>query len=243
MSILRERLGKHSLKLNIYKSYSGKTVSDITVFEVLKSTLSKAKFSEKTWLAYTKRLINFFIYTGYFVRSGEDVIVQDIGAPVVGVQSHRGKGKRRGIVFSANASPSTVCEVLDFIHSGSSLGCLLENGYRNALSVLKRFELIYIKDELISLNSLSISKYGGNKEAIWSSAKNEPVISRCIEQLHTAQDISGLELGKYISTEFNLSWTTSSQGRNGRGLRQWSSWVKSGIEMASIPSPPGLKAK
>jgi len=243
LSILRERLGKHSLKLNIFKIYSGKPVSQKMIVELLKKSLPKAKFSEKTWLTYTNRMTSFFVYAGYFVRSGNNVIVQDLGAPVVDVKSNARKGKRRGIVFPAHASPSTVCEVLDLMENGCSLNYLLNNGFRNALSVLKRFELIYIKDDLISLNVPSINKYGGNVEAIWTSAKNEPVIATCIDQLEIRPEILGVELGKFISREFSMNWTKGSEVRNGRSLRQWSSWVKSGIEMSSIPLPPGRKVK
>jgi hypothetical protein len=239
--ILRERLGKHSLKINIYKNYSGKTVSQKTVLDTLKISLPKAKFSDRTWITYTNKLTNFFVYTGYFVRSGNNVVVQDLGAPVVDVKSSTRKGKQRGVVFAANASPSAVCEALGLIENNCNFSHFVENGYRNALSVLKRFELVHIKEEIINTNTPSINKHGGNIEAIWTSAKNEPVISACIEHLYKNPEISGLELGEYISKYFNMNWTASSQLRSGRSLRQWSNWVKTGIELSLIPVPPGRK--
>jgi hypothetical protein len=236
---LREKFGKHSLKLAMYKKMAGASVDQGTVTEVLRTCLPKAKFSDKTWTTYSNRLSNLFTHTGYFVRVGSQIVVQDLGAPIADRESYARKGKKRGVVFSAPASPATVCDALEAIESVNKLKVAISNGYRNSLTVLKRFELISIDEDIISINVPSIKKYGGYKEAVWTSAKNEPVIGKCIEKLNNEPSLSGYSLGEFVSKEYNNKWTKSSMQRNGNSLKQWSSWVKEGIATSVVPMPPG----
>jgi Restriction endonuclease/Novel STAND NTPase 1 len=236
---LREKLGKHSLKLAIYKEKAGKTIDQSAITTTLRRCLPKAKFSNKTWTTYANRLSNLFTHTGYFVRVGSQIVVQDLGTPITDTQSYARKGKKRGVVFSAPASPASVYETLKLLESNDDHKSLLAMGYRNSLTVLKRFELVLIADDKISINLPSIEKYGGYKEAVWTSAKNEPVIVKCLEKITQDSSISGFKLGEYISVEYNNKWTTSSMQRNGHSLKQWSAWIKEGIAKSQIPTPPG----
>ena len=240
---LREKIGKHSLKLAIYNVAAGKTVSPDFVNEILRDCLPKARFGERTWITYTNRLSNIFVYTGYFLKSGNNIVVQDSGTAVTDIKNILKRGKRKGVVFSAAASPAIVCETLDLIKNRSDENFLIKNGYRNALSVLMRFKLVSKNDEGLILNIPSIDKYGGHIEAIWTSAKNEPVVVTCIEKLSHEPTISGLDLGQHISIMYEMNWAIASQKRYGNSLRQWSIWVKEGMTMPSIPSPPGRTNK
>lgn len=236
---LREKFGKHALKLAIYKKAAGKTIDKSTIKATLKSCLPKASFSDRTWVSYTNRLSNFLTHTGYFVRAGKNFVVQDIGTPVVDRQNLGRKGKLRGVVFSASASPAAVCEALSFIEEGDNVDTLETKGYRNALFVLKRFELVTIIDGQLVLNKVSIGKYGGHVEAVWTSAKNEATVAKCVRKIIQEPGITGFELGRYVSDEYSRNWTPGSIQRNGNGLKQWSVWVKGGVEGSEIPTPPG----
>jgi len=236
---LREKFGKHSLKLAIYKKMAGATVDQNAVTLILRTCLPKAKFSDKTWTTYSNRLSNLFTHTGYFVRVGSQIVVQDLGAPIFDREIYARKGKKRGIIFSAPTSPAIVCEALEAIEKSNDFKVAVANGYRNALTVLKRFELISIKEDKITINNPSIKKYGGYKEAIWTSAKNEPVIGKCIEKLNQEPMVSGFSIGEFVAKEYNNGWTKSSMQRNGNSLRQWSNWVKEGTETSVVPPPPG----
>jgi restriction endonuclease/conflict system STAND superfamily ATPase len=191
---LREKLGKHALKLAIYKEKVGQTIDQSIVTSTLRRCLPKRKFSDKTWNTYAKRLSNLFTHTGYFVRVGSQILVQDLGKPVTDYQSYSKKGKKRGVVFSASVSPASACETLKVLESNDDHKTLLANGYRNSLTVLKRFELLLITDDKVSINQPSIKKYGGYKEAVWTSAKNEPVIVKCLEKITQNPSISGFKL-------------------------------------------------
>lgn len=235
---LREKLGKHSLKLAIYKSHSGKAIDKSIVTETLKTCLPRARFSEKTWATYANKLTKFLLHTGYLVRVGNHIVVQDTGAPI----SHKERlsaSVRKGIVFSAPASPAGVCEALKFIEGENSVEAITCGGYRNSLFVLKRFELVSVNGDDIILSTQSINKYGGYREAVWTSAKNEPVVVKCIEKMNQLPNVTGTELGEFIANEYNMTWTTASMQRNGNSLKQWSAWVKEGISSTSIPTPPG----
>jgi len=238
---IRQRISKHSLKLALFKSRSGKTVSQKYIVEALKKCLVKQRFNDKTWSIYTNRLIKILVNTGYLVNIGGQYVVQDIGAPVIESFRLGRSGKRRGFVFPAHASPASVCGALHAILDCADLDFLMANGYRNSFSVLKRFELAGVTDGNVFVNKDAIEKFGGIEEAVWTSAKNEPVISVCVDWMAESSSTNGLELGDYISDKYGLSWTPGSKQRNGNALKQWSIWVNDGVEGSKIPEPPGRK--
>lgn len=237
---LRETLGKHSLKVVLFKNYSGKTISPSTLREAFKECIPKAKFGEKTWNTYSNRLTNYLIYSGYLLRAGNDVVVQDTGSAIQDRAGLARRGKQRGNVFSVSVSPFAACNAINSIpYSGIKIGAIK----RNELSVLKRFELVIVKDDVVFPNTESVDKSGGHKEAIWAAAKNESSLLRCVELLQEDPDIQGKTMASKISNEYNLNWSEGSKTRNGGILKQWSQWVKEGMEMSDIPTPPGRPNK
>ena len=122
-------------------------------------------------------------------------------------------------------------------------GAKIEDVQRNALSVLKRFELVTVNQGLVTLNADSIEKSGGNKEAIWAAAKNESSFLSCIDLMTDSPDLDTREIAEKISDEFQLNWSKGSKVRNGGILKQWSSWVQEGIELTAVPTPPGRPNK
>ena len=207
----------------MYKKYAGKTIEQSQIRKTLIECLNKAKFGEKTWTTYSNRLTNFLIYAGFIARAGKKLIIQDLGTPITNREDLARRGKQRGNVFSVSVSPYTVFEVMESINNNNNK---VENIRRNALSVLRRFELVSIVNNEVSLNSEAIDKYGGNVEAIWSVAKNESSLIRCIEILDESPDILNKDLAGHISDEFKLDWSNGSKIRNGGILSQWSGWIK-----------------
>ncbi|MCC5878227.1 MAG: restriction endonuclease [Candidatus Sumerlaeia bacterium] len=237
---LRETLAKHSLKVTLFKNFSGKTITFSTVRETLKECLPKAKFGEKTWNTYSSRLINYLIYCGYLLRAGNSVVVQDTGAVITDKSSIARRGKQRGKVFTAAVSPFAAFSALDAI---SNAGTKIETVKRNELAVLKRFELVMINDGMVFPNTESIEKSGGIKEAIWAAAKNERSLMECIEVLKDTPNIHSNELAGIISDAYDLSWSEGSKARNGRSLKQWALWVKESIEKSQVSIPPSRNRK
>lgn len=240
LNLLRVTLGKHSLKVALFKNYSGKTISQDTVRETFKECIPKAKFGEKTWNTYSNRLTNYLIYSGYLLRAGNDLVVQDTGTAILDRDGLSRRGKQRGKVFSVSVSPFAA---LTAINSIPNSGTKIETIKRNELSVLKRFGLVTVKNGDVFLNSDSISKSGGAKEAIWAAAKNENSLLRCIEIVQDNPDISSKDMAAKISGEYKLNWSEGSKTRNGGILKQWSMWVKEGMELSGIPTPPGRPTK
>lgn len=238
---LRDKLGKHSLKLMLYKNHAGKTIVQKDIINALRLSVRNGQFSEETWQIYGNRLIKLLIVTGYVSKIGSRFLVQDSGAPLTDYSEvGRRSSRQRGVVFSAMASPASVCEAIAVIRSGViQLDVLVQKGYRNSIFILDRFDLIVKGGGVIRLNLSSIEKFGGDNAAVWSLAKNEPAVVKCIVRLSSNPNITALELGNYLSEEYQMSWTAASKTRNGNSLRQWSSWVKEGIDSAVVPEPPG----
>lgn len=240
LKLLRGKLDKHVLKLSLYKKYAGKTIEPDYVKEVLKSCLPKAKFGEKTWTIYSNRLINFLVYAGFLARAGKNVVVQDLGSAITDREGLARRGKQRGKVFSVSVSPFSVCEAIETLAQGPRNQEAIN---RNAISVLNRFELISIKNNIVTLNQESIDKYGGGNEAVWSIAKNENALIKCVEFMGNSPEVDNKKLAEYISKEFNLNWSEGSIKRNGGVLKQWSGWIKEGIDKSCTPAPPGRTNK
>lgn len=236
LKALRDKIDKHSFKISVYKKYAGKTIDYHQLREVLMSCLPKATFSEKTWSIYTNRLSNYLVATGYFTRTGQNVIVQDLGSTSEKNLQQRKKGLRRGKVFSVSVSPQMTFDTLEKISNGNNIASSLG---RNPLVVLKRFELISVIDDIITLNDETIKRHGGSLNALWALAKNEASLVRCTEIIKKHPFITAKELATIISTEYMLNWADASLVRNGSILKQWSSWINEGIDNSSIPTPPG----
>lgn len=240
LKLLRETLEKHSLKVALFKNYAGKTISPSVIHETFRESIPKGKFSEKTWNTYSNRLTNYLVYGGFLLRAGNDLVVQDTGAAISDRNGLARRGKQRGKVFSVCVSPFAAFSAINTI---ANTGANIETVGRNELSVLKRFELVTVVDNFIFINSDSILKSGGAKEAIWAAAKNESSLLRCIEILQESPGIGAKEIAARISDEYNLNWSDGSKTRNGGILRQWSLWVKEGMDSSSIPTPPGRPNK
>ncbi|MFP3977626.1 restriction endonuclease [Marinobacter sp. KMM 10035] len=240
LNVLREKLGKHSLKLALFKKYPGKTISPEAVRETFKECIPKAKFGEKTWTTYANRLTNYLIHCGFMLRAGNDLVVQDTGSAILDREGLARRGKQRGKVFSVSVSPFAALTAINKIPKS---GCKTESVKRNELAVLKRFELLVVKGNTVFLNSESILKSGGNKEAIWAAAKNESSLLRCIEIMQEDPEISAKDLAGLISDDYSLNWSDGSKVRNGNILKQWSTWIKEGMDLKGIPSPPGRPNK
>lgn len=239
LSRIRHKIEKHSLKIALYRNHAGKTITKADILNELKDCLRGERFSEKTWGIYTNRFINIFLQVGFLARSGPRFTVQDSGS-VVSKISRRSKASG---VFSAMASPASVCDAFDVLVRDHDVSKANADGYRNSISVLKRFNLVEVEEGKARLNSQALTKFGGVSEAVWSAAKSEESISKCVSALNENPALTGSELGNSISDEFALGWTDASKTRTGNALKQWSNWIIEGSKGNKIPDPPGRKKK
>ncbi|WP_299933247.1 restriction endonuclease [uncultured Pelagimonas sp.] len=239
LSRIRNKIDKHSLKIDLYRNHAGQTIAKPEILSGLKDCLPNEKFSDKTWGIYTNRFVNIFVQLGFLARSGPRFTVQDSGS-VVSKVSRRSRSSE---VFSAMASPASVCDAFYVLQNNSDVENANTLGYRNSVSVLKRFNLIEVENDVGKLNVQALAKFGGVPEAVWTSAKNEVAITKCIEALKRNVSLSGPELGAFVSDEFNLNWTDASKARTGNALKQWANWIIEGSKEAEIPEPPGRKKR
>ncbi len=221
LSLLREKISNHSLKLSLFKKYLGKRVNQQTIQETLKECIPKAKFGEKTWTIYANRLTNYLIYSGFLEREGLNLIVRDTGN-VITNRTKLPRG-RRSEVFIVTVAPIAV---LNEIHKILDPEYIRQDTPRNILAAFKRLGLIVENNRISTLDDKTVSNHSDVNKFILDIVLKENSLLRCIKLLEVNPKIKGKELGEIISQEYSLSWAEATQARAGHTLRQWSLWVK-----------------
>jgi len=232
---IRNQVERHSLKIMLYRNFQGQTIRKQEIADCLKQCFPDEKYTHKTWNIYVNRFLSIFLVVGFLVRVGSNFTVHDSG----GVVSNVSRISKRSEAFTAMASPAKVCKALEFAQNHNSFEESKNRGYRNALHVLGRFNLIDIRNGIIYVNKDVINRYRSINEAVWSSAKAEFSITICIKEIRRNQNISGNEIGKLISDEFSLNWTAASMTRTGAALKKWAMWIIEGSDGGNVPPPPG----
>jgi hypothetical protein len=245
LSIIREKFSKHTLKLILFKNYTSKIIDYSVINAALKESLPKASHSEKTWEIYSRRLAKYLQLTGYLAQSGSNYVVQDSAIPAISSEAfrERKKGRQQSIVFAPTVSPSKVVSAYEKVESSWTNAELNSGKFQNAVSVLKRFEMITLVEGSFKINVELIKKNGGVVETLWILAKNEQSVIKCIEQLSIDETLNGLSIGEFINSEYSLNWKKNSKLRGGNSLRQWSLWIKQGLDEVQIPALPGRNNK
>ncbi|WKV52752.1 restriction endonuclease [Dickeya fangzhongdai] len=239
---IRERLGKHSFKIELYKKYFGKVIDIDTLIEVLKESLPKAHHSQPTWGVYARRLSRYLHMAGYISQQKDIYIVQDKGTIQQAVASWQKRSKgHKSEVFAPNASPLLVHECYKLIQQGNNYEQIQSLGCKNALTVLVRFNLISIIKKKIHIDHKLVSKYNSPLEAIWENAHNEKCMQTCIEKINDEPKIDNISLASYIAKKHGANWSDSSLKRFGNSLKQWSTWLNAREPSSDIPTPPGRR--
>ncbi|MGL4747099.1 MAG: hypothetical protein ACRCYF_05110, partial [Shewanella sp.] len=149
--------------------------------------------------------------------------------------------RRKSNIFTAPASPALVLETLNWLKEKGVVAKEEEKpkGYRNALAVLKRFELVVIEKNNYMLALDRINKFSNYSEAIWISANSENILLEVVKLIESNNDISGKDIGTVLSDKYGLSWAEASRIRNGGSIRQWAYWLYEGKINSEIPRCPG----
>lgn len=233
LSRVRSKLGKHSLKINLYNKYSGQVVDTEIIGQELRRCLPDAIYNDKTWRAYTNRFISFLQTCGFISPVSAGFVVKDTGT------INPKPPRRRGRAFLPTSTPAVVSETLRKIIETSALSEINGKGVRDAINTLRRFDLIKTSDGTVTWNEFAITKAGSEEASIWTAASNEASIKKCVDFLTRNPSATGTEIGEYISVEFGFDWQSASKVRYGNSLRQWSRWIIEGSASPEIPSPPG----
>lgn len=236
---IREKFSKHAFTYAI-KDISSHSVANVSsLIDVLKQLYPDNKYADKTWHTYTVRLCRWLELCGFIESSGNGWFFRDQGGVVIErIQLER--KRRKSNIFTAPASPALALETLDWLIEKRSVGKneAKPKGYRNALSVLKRFELIFVEDEKYFVDEAKMQKFPEKKEALWISANSEEVLLDAEKLLESDNKLSGKDIGDFIAEKHDLNWTEGSKVRNGGAIRQWALWLHQGRNSHEIPEFP-----
>jgi hypothetical protein len=177
---------------------------------------------------------------GLLVQQKAGWLCRDLGDINTQLFNYKSR-KSKSNIFTAPTSPALALEVLTWVieREKVSKDCSLPKGYRNALSVLIRFDLIYVVDDCYVPNKTKLQKYGGSIQAIWTEAGLEETLIETTKLIENGIVSSGKELGNFLDEKYALRWTEASQERNGRAIKQWSEWLIEGKSKVKIPHAPG----
>lgn len=160
------------------------------MIELLKQLYPANKYASKTWQAYTVRLCRWLELCGFLHSSKASWVYKDQG-DVVSERTKIERKRRNGNVFTAPASPSLTLEVLNWIINKYSVGKTEDKpkGYRNAISILSRFEIITSESDKYIIDMEKVSKFPDSKALLWFSANSEEVLLEVVKLIETNQYI------------------------------------------------------
>jgi hypothetical protein len=237
---IREKFSKHAFTYAIKDISSHSLASVSALIVVLKQLYPDNKYADKTWHTYTVRLCRWLELCGFIEPSGNGWLFRDQG-DVVTERIKSERNRRKSNIFTAPASPALALETLNWLIARGSVGKneTTPKGYRNALAVLKRFELIFVENDKYFVDEAKMQKFPDKKEAIWISANAEEVLLDVAKLLDSDNQLLGKDIGDFIAEKHALSWTDGSKVRNGGAIRQWALWLYQGRNSSEIPACPG----
>ena len=237
---IREKFSKHAFTY-AFRDKSSNSIANVNaLIEILRQLYPDNKYADKTWHAYTVRLCRWLELCGFIEPSSNGWLFKDQG-DVVTERIKSERKRRKSNIFTAPASPALALETLNWLVKKGSVGKneTKPKGYRNALSVLKRFELIFIESEQYFVDKEKMQKYPEEREALWMGANTEDVLLDVVKLLESNTQLSGKDIGDYIAEKHSLTWTDTSKVRNGGAIRQWALWLYEGRNSSEIPVCPG----
>ncbi|MBE8607679.1 restriction endonuclease [Vibrio cyclitrophicus] len=240
LKAIREKFKKHAFTHAFKEKASRSSVTVNALIETLKQLFPHNKYAEKTWHSYTVRLCRWLELCGFIEVSGNGWVYRDQG-DVVTERLKSERRRRKSNIFTAPASPALVLETLNWLKEKGDVAKEEEKpkGYRNALAVLKRFELVVIEKNNYMLALDRINKFSNYSEAIWISANSETILLEIVKLIESNNGISGKDIGNFLSDKYDLSWAEASRIRNGGSIRQWALWLYEGKVNSEIPKCPG----
>ncbi|MEQ5754057.1 MULTISPECIES: nSTAND1 domain-containing NTPase [unclassified Providencia] len=236
LKIIRDKFSRHAFTLAMKDKATHSVANANMLIELLKQLYPDNKYAEKTWRAYTIRLCRWLELCGFIELSSYGWFYKDQGKVVTERISSERK-RKKGNIFTAPASPELTLEALNWLIEKGAVSTNSEKpkGYRNALMVLKRFELIYVENGKYQVDNERLEKFSEKREVLWISASAEQTLLDIIKLFEIAPQLSGKEVGEFISDKYELYWTDASKIRNGGALRKWALWLSKGKNDAEVP--------
>ena len=236
---LRHVLKRHALTLKLARFDETSQIGLDDLVKYLKQLNPAAKHRAETWVGYAERMAIWLTAAGFLEPHGNSWTAKDRGE--VTLPSHRSRQRRGGGVFTAPAPPIKVVEAYDWLRAnGPLLGEDMETaGYRNALDVLHRFELVHREEDRRFV--ADEHTYRDTAEAVWNAAKEEESLSDVIEYIMDSPNRSGTDLARYLNNKYEANWSQASERRVGNALLSWGKWIMLGTIRNMVPPPPGRR--
>ena len=224
LTLIRDKFNRHALTLALKEKAAVVTI--VSLIDMLRHIYPNNNYADKTWRTYTVRLCRWLELCGFIMQSGNGWLYRDLGGVVYDASDTNRRRQKNG-VFTAPSSPEIVLQTLDwFMEKGSLLTSESKpKGYRNALTVLNRFELVSIVGEEYFPNTEKLGKYSNYEEALLSAASAESTLLETLRVISRNPEVTGVEIGSYIAEKYNMTWTQSSMLRNGSSIKKWAFWI------------------
>ncbi|MCI5164566.1 MAG: restriction endonuclease [Candidatus Electrothrix sp. GM3_4] len=240
LKAIREKFQKHAFTHAFKEKAAHSSVTISVLIDTLKQLFPDNKYAEKTWHSYTVRLCRWLELCGFIEVSGNGWVYRDQGN-VVTERLKLERRHRKSNIFTAPSSPALVSETLNWLREKGEIARKggKPKGYQNALTVLRRFELVVIENNNYVLELDRLNKFSNYSEAIWISANSESILLEVVKLIESNSDISGKDIGNIIANKYEFSWSAASKLRYGGSIRQWAHWLHEGKITSEIPKCPG----
>lgn len=233
---MREKFKRHAFTIELQDRSSSAEIVVSEAVVILKEIFLNNSYAENTWNAYTQRLCRWLEICGFLMSTKNGWIYRDKGDVVSGLPLKRRKSLSS--ILSVLASPATTADAMRWIIERKSIS-KIENypkGYRNAVAILRKFNLISVSKGCILPNTKELSRFSSIEDAIFASAEAEPSLNNVMCFLEKNKDSSSESVGLMVSNALSLEWSVATQKRMGGAMRNWAMWVMS--EKDKLINPP-----
>lgn len=234
---LRHVLKRHALVLKLCRFDEVSAINLDDIIRYLKQINPTAKHRVDTWSGYAERMAFWLTATGFLESSGNAWIAKDRGEVSIPVLRTRPRSE----IFTGGAPPIKVVEAFDWLAANgpSPIEEVESAGFRNAVAILNRFELVRRDDQKRFF--IVEHQFRSAAEAVWNAARDESTIDDVVEYLMDTPNRRGSDLARYLSEKYKSAWAPASEKRIGDALMSWGKWIMLGAAKNIVPTPPGRR--
>lgn len=205
-----------------------------------------ASHSTRTWELYSARMGRWLSATGILTPVTDGWLRQDVGDVVFAETiDRRGRGYRRHLgPFLGDAPPAKVVQALNWLvaNQPTSLESAKEQGFRNGMTVLVRFNVARRIEEGLIETDCDPNAEINFDELVWQCAREEETLEFVCDFLNEKPNSSGVQVGAFVNDCYKTNWSDGSKMRTGNSLKTWATWIIAGETQESVPSAPGRRS-
>lgn len=220
----REKFKRHAFTLSLQARPSNTVVTVHDAEEFLKGMFPNSSYASTTWRAYAVRLCRWLELCGLLTLVREGWIYRDKGDVK---EAELNKRRRTHDLYMPPTSPEATLQCLEWLRSHGEFTTLekMPRGHSGSLRAIARFGLAVITNKTVRLDESALAKYSTSVEALQRGAAKEFSIQESMAILKDNPGVSSEAFGRLFSERMKLNWSSSTQLRSGRPLKQWSQWL------------------